>query len=182
MVAVVIEHSQLHRRISLAILHKVGTNPRLLMLGELFPDILLVNNIYMYVNCEIGTINVQTTQLLLLRSTICASFYCLFPLPLLFSGRFTLVDIPYRVCMHICFSMSCQLLSRDWVLKYVVETGQNPRLSVAGHKGMKNPLRFSRYYSFVLLEYFVAGERNATSYIQDISTGSGLSGCNGDSC
>ena len=33
-VAAVIEHSQLHRRISLGILRKVGTNPRFLMLGE----------------------------------------------------------------------------------------------------------------------------------------------------
>lgn len=35
MVAVVIEHSQLHRRIALTILRMFGTNPRLLMLGEL---------------------------------------------------------------------------------------------------------------------------------------------------
>jgi len=34
MVAAVIEHSQLHKRISLAILYRVGTNPRLLMLGK----------------------------------------------------------------------------------------------------------------------------------------------------
>lgn len=34
MVAVVIEHSGLHRRIALSILRLVGTNPRLLMLGK----------------------------------------------------------------------------------------------------------------------------------------------------
>ena len=34
MVAAVIEHSQLHRRIALSILRLMGTNPRLLMLGK----------------------------------------------------------------------------------------------------------------------------------------------------
>ncbi|XP_067930162.1 solute carrier family 13 member 2-like [Watersipora subatra] len=37
MIAVVIEHSQLHRRISLGILRKMGTNPRFLMLGFMLP-------------------------------------------------------------------------------------------------------------------------------------------------
>ena len=33
MVAVVIEHTNLHRRIALSVLRVVGTNPRFLMLG-----------------------------------------------------------------------------------------------------------------------------------------------------
>lgn len=35
MVAVVIEHTNLHRRIALSVLKVVGTNPRFLMLGRL---------------------------------------------------------------------------------------------------------------------------------------------------
>ena len=46
MVAVVVEHSQLHRRISLGILRKVGTNPRFLMLGKLY---LLLIIAYMHI-------------------------------------------------------------------------------------------------------------------------------------
>ena len=43
MVAVVIEHSQLHRRIALGILRKFGTNPRLLMLGKYTAPVFLLD-------------------------------------------------------------------------------------------------------------------------------------------
>ena len=57
MVAVVIEHSELHRRIALSILKLVGTNPRLLMLGIIIHHTLLFYYVYHSIRYNISVDN-----------------------------------------------------------------------------------------------------------------------------